>query len=126
MAKKKTSRKTTNASTKKSPRSKTEKSPRSKTEKSPRSKKQDADAQDDQAEVCSAADAVRAAQDELRRAEAHYRRVREQATEKMDEIRQTTIGEVLDGALEVVRQHPGPSLLAAVALGFMLDRWMRK
>ena len=80
----------------------------------------------EQPEVRSAADALRAAQEELRKAQARYHDVRQQAAQKVEEIRETTVGEVVDGALEVVRKYPGPSLLAALAFGFMLDRWLRK
>ena len=81
---------------------------------------------DDAPEVSEAADALKAAQDELKKAQANYHRLREQAAEKVDEIRETTVGEMVDGALEVVRKHPGSSLLAAFAAGFMFDRWLRK
>jgi Arc/MetJ-type ribon-helix-helix transcriptional regulator len=81
---------------------------------------------DDQGEFDSAADALRAAQEELHKAQAHYQAMREQAAEKIEEIRSTTVGDMVDGALEIVRKHPGPSLLAALAAGFMLDRWLRK
>jgi tetratricopeptide (TPR) repeat protein len=59
-------------------------------------------------------------------AEAQYRKVRQQAAEKIEEIRDTTVGDMVDGALDVVRKHPGPSLLVAAALGFLFDRWLRK
>ncbi len=81
---------------------------------------------DEQPQVRTAADTLRAAQEELRRAEAQYHKVRQQAAEKIEEIRDTTVGEMVDGALDVVRKHPGPSLLAAAALGFLFDRWLRK
>ena len=72
------------------------------------------------------ADALEAAEEELKKAQAHYQHLREQAAEKVEEIRDTTIGEAVDGALEVVRKYPGSSLLAAFACGFLIDRWLRK
>ncbi len=77
-------------------------------------------------QVQSAADALRAAREELRRVEEQYQKVRQQAAEKIEQVRDTTVGDMLDGALEIVRQHPGPSLLAAVAFGIMLDHWLRR
>ena len=83
-------------------------------------------AAEDSKEVSAAAEALKAAQEELKRAQENYHRLREQAAEKVDEIRDTTVGEVVDGALEVVRKYPGSSLLAAFAAGFVVDRWLRK
>ena len=82
--------------------------------------------QDESPEIRSAADALKKAQEELKKAQANYHHLREQAAEKIDEIRDTTVGDMVDGALEVVRKYPGSSLLAAFACGFMIDRWLRK
>lgn len=102
------------------------KTTRKKTAAKPQSADADRDPIDETPQVRTAADALRAAQDELRRAEAHYQKARRQAAEKLEEIRDTTVGDVVDGALNVVRRHPGPSLLAAMALGFLFDRWLRR
>ena len=88
----------------------------------PQSDDQDAGSFD----IDSAADALAAAREELRKAEARYHQLRERASEKVEEIRETTVGEMVDGALEVVRKYPGQSLLAAFACGFMFDRWLRR
>lgn len=81
---------------------------------------------DETPEVSAAADALRAAQDELKKAQANYHQLREQAAQKVEEIRDTTVGDMVDGTLEVVRKYPGSCLLAAFACGFMIDRWFRK
>lgn len=81
---------------------------------------------EDDPRVQKASATLRRAQEELRRAEEQYRAVREQAAEKFDELRETTVGDLIDGTLDVVRKHPGPSLLVAVAVGFMLDRLLRR
>ena len=97
--------------------------PRKKTQRAPSTTEdQGADAFD----IQSATDALAAAREELRKAEARYHDLRERASEKMEEIRETTVGDMVDGALEVVRKYPGQSLLAAFACGFMVDRWLRK
>ena len=81
---------------------------------------------DDSPEIRSAADAFKAAQEELKKAQANYHQLREQASQKVEEIRDTTVGDMVDGALEVVRKYPGSTLLAAFACGFMVDRWLRR
>jgi len=73
-----------------------------------------------------AEEAVRRAQEELRRARQLYRRVRRQATDRLKRLRQATAGELVDGALRLVRQYPGPSILIAVAVGFFLGRSLRR
>ncbi len=84
------------------------------------------DSIDERPEVRSAAEALRAAQAELQKAQEQYQQLREQAAETIENVRDTTLGDVVDGALEIVRKHPAASLLAAAACGFMFDRWLRK
>lgn len=92
----------------------------------PKKTSQPDDQSADSFDIHSAADALAAAREELRKAEARYHDLRQRASEKMEKIRETTVGEMVDGALEVVRKYPGQSLLAAFACGFMFDRWLRK
>ncbi len=42
-----------------------------------------------------------------------------QAAEKIQSVRETTIGEVIDDTLETVKKHPGPSPAAQRRLGFL-------
>ena len=92
----------------------------------PRKKTTRSKTADETPEVSAAADALRAAQEELKKAQANYHHLKEQASQKVEEIRDTTVGDVVDGTLEIVRKYPGSCLLAAFACGFMIDRWLRK
>ena len=77
-------------------------------------------------DVCSAAEALRRAKAELEKAQAFYERVCRQTTERLNTVRETTVGDVLDGTLETVKRHPGASLTLAAILGFFLGRLFRR
>jgi hypothetical protein len=85
---------------------------------------------DDRAAECPemhlAAEAVRLARMELEKAQKFYEDVRRQAEEKIQSVRETTVGEVIDKTLVAVKRNPGASLLASAALGFCLGRWAQK
>ena len=76
--------------------------------------------------VCSAAEALKRAKAELEKAQAFYEHVRQQTTERIQAVRETSVGDVLDGTLEIVRRHPGASLTLAAILGFFLGRLFRR
>ena len=76
--------------------------------------------------IAAAAEAVRHAREELHEAMEFYQKVRQQAGERWKQVRQTTVGEMADGGLEIVRKYPGAGLLAAVLAGFFLGRWTRR
>jgi ElaB/YqjD/DUF883 family membrane-anchored ribosome-binding protein len=78
------------------------------------------------AEVCSAADAVKRAKEELEKAQAYYQSVRQQATERWETIRASRVGDVIDATLDAVRRHPRTGLTIAALLGFLLGRWFRR
>ena len=78
------------------------------------------------AAACSAADALKRAKAELEKAQAFYETVRQQATERLKAVRQTSVGDVLDGTLEAVKRHPGASLTVAALVGFFLGRLFRR
>jgi ElaB/YqjD/DUF883 family membrane-anchored ribosome-binding protein len=76
--------------------------------------------------IHSAADAVRRAREELHKAQELYDKVRQEATERIQKVRKTTFGDVMDCTLETVRKHPGAGLTVAAALGFVLGRIFRR
>ncbi len=76
--------------------------------------------------IRSAADAVRCAEAELKKAREFYEKVRHEATERLQNMRKTTLGDVLDGTFETVRKHPGPGVIVAGVLGFLVGRMFRR
>jgi ElaB/YqjD/DUF883 family membrane-anchored ribosome-binding protein len=78
------------------------------------------------AAACSAADALRRAKAELEKAQAFYDHLRQQATERLKAVRQTSVGDVLDGTLEAAKRHPAASLGIAALAGFFLGRLFRR
>jgi hypothetical protein len=77
-------------------------------------------------DVCSAAAALKRAKAELEKAQAFYEHVCRQTTERIKAVRETSVGDVLDGTLETVKRHPGAGLTLAAILGFMLGRLFRR
>ncbi len=78
------------------------------------------------AAIQKAADAVRRAEDELRKAKQLYQKVRCEAAERLRAARQTTLGDLIDGAVNLVKKYPGPGVIAAVVIGFFLGRSLRR
>ena len=77
-------------------------------------------------EACSPAEVLKRAKAEMEKAHAFYEHVRQQAAEHLKDVRETSIGDVLDGTLETVKRHPGASLTLAALLGFLLGRMFRR
>jgi ElaB/YqjD/DUF883 family membrane-anchored ribosome-binding protein len=77
-------------------------------------------------EPCSPAEALRRAKAEMEKAHAFYEHIREQTAERLKEVRQKSIGDVLDSTLDSVKRHPGASLTLAALLGYMLGRLFRR
>jgi ElaB/YqjD/DUF883 family membrane-anchored ribosome-binding protein len=77
-------------------------------------------------EVCSAADALKLAKAEFEKAQAYYEKVRQQAVEGVKAVRETSVGDMIDGTLETVRRHPGASLTIAALAGLFLGRLFRR
>jgi ElaB/YqjD/DUF883 family membrane-anchored ribosome-binding protein len=73
-----------------------------------------------------AAEAVRRAREELQKAQELYDKVRHEATERLEKVRKTTFGDVIDCTLEAVKKRPGAGLTVAAALGFFLGRIFRR
>ena len=77
-------------------------------------------------EVTEAASDVEQARETLQQAEANYRRVCDEAAERVSQASRMTLGEALDGSLEFVRRHPVSGLCAAGVLGFLFGRVLRR
>jgi hypothetical protein len=77
-------------------------------------------------EGCSPAEVLRRAKAEMEKAHAFYEHVREQTAEHLKDVREKTIGDVLDGTLETVKRYPGASLTLAALFGFLLGRLFRR
>jgi len=69
---------------------------------------------------------VRRAKAELKKAEEVYQHVRRQAAEQLKQIREKTVADVVDGTLEMVKRHPGPSVIVAALIGFFFGRLFRR
>lgn len=81
---------------------------------------------DDDPAVKAAAEAVRRAENELAKAHAYYRELREQAVEHVEQIRDSQVGDLIDTTLRWVRKHPGGGVMIAGFLGFFLGRLFRR
>jgi ElaB/YqjD/DUF883 family membrane-anchored ribosome-binding protein len=77
-------------------------------------------------EVCSAAEALKRAKEELEKAQAFYENVRQQAAERIHSVRKANVGELLDGSLELVRRYPGAGVAVAALAGFFLGKMFRR
>ncbi|MBN1911412.1 MAG: hypothetical protein JW818_16840 [Pirellulales bacterium] len=60
------------------------------------------------------------------KAKQHCEDFRREANERLEKVRQTTLGDLMDGALEGVKRRPGLGLIAAAAAGFFLGRLFRR
>jgi ElaB/YqjD/DUF883 family membrane-anchored ribosome-binding protein len=83
-------------------------------------------AETDSPEIRSAADAVRRAKIELEKAQRLYEEVRQQAVERLEKVRETTVGDMIDGTLDAVRKRPALGLSLAAVLGFFVGRMFRR
>jgi len=81
---------------------------------------------DDQPDVQSAEEAVQRAREELQRAEEYCQQVRQKAAEQVERMRETTVGDVIDGGLSFAKKHPGISVAGAAVVGFFLGRLFRR
>jgi len=77
-------------------------------------------------EVHAAKEAVRRAEAELAKAGEFYSQIRQQAVDQLKRVRETTVADMLDGTLKLVKKHPGPSVLIAAVIGFFLGRLFRR
>jgi ElaB/YqjD/DUF883 family membrane-anchored ribosome-binding protein len=79
-----------------------------------------------QPRVKKAADAVQRAEAELKKARQIYEDVRRKATDRLKSARQKTLGDLIDGTLDLVKRHPGPGVILAGLLGFFFGRLFRR
>ena len=76
--------------------------------------------------VRKAAEAVRRAEAELEKAQQLYQKVRQEATDRLKAVREKSLGDLVDGTLNLVKKHPGPGVIVAALLGFFLGRLFRR
>ena len=76
--------------------------------------------------VRKAADAVRRAEAELEKAQQLYQKVRQEATDRLKAVREKSLGDLVDGTLNLVKKQPGPGVIVAALLGFFLGRLFRR
>jgi ElaB/YqjD/DUF883 family membrane-anchored ribosome-binding protein len=85
------------------------------------------DAESEQSpEVELAREAVRRAREEFHKAQDAYEEVRQRAAEGLKQVRESTVGDMVDGTIKLVRKYPGPSVIVAALLGFFLGRLFRR
>ena len=76
--------------------------------------------------VQKAAETVQRAEAELEKAQQLYQKVRQEATDRLKAVREKSVGDLIDGTLEVVKRHPGPGVILAAIIGFILGRLFRR
>ena len=81
---------------------------------------------DESPEVNAAAEAICIAQAELDKAYATYKSLRKDATDQMRKLRESTVGDVVEGTLETVKKHPALGVGLAALIGFFLGRLFRR
>lgn len=81
---------------------------------------------DREAEIQAAEEAVRRAEEELAKARRCYKEVRQQAACRLKEVGEKTVAQLVECTLSLTKRHPGPSLLAASLVGFLLGRLFRR
>ena len=51
--------------------------------------------------------------------------MRVQTTEQIERLKDTTVGELIDDTMKVVKKHPGLSVIAATMFGFFLGQHLK-
>jgi len=80
----------------------------------------------DSPEVHEADEAVRLAEAELKKAQAAYVKIRQEATDRLKRVREKTLGDLIDDLLAQVKKHPGPGVVIAMLAGLFLGRIFRR
>ncbi len=81
---------------------------------------------DERPEVQAARDALLAAREQFERARSQFEELRSRAADDVADLRERSPSDVLAGALEWVRKHPGPGVAAAIACGWFAGRIFRR
>lgn len=81
---------------------------------------------DELPEVSAAAEAIRRAKVELEKACDTYTSLRQEATEQVRRLRESTVGDVVEGTLKAVKKHPALGISLAALIGFFLGRLFRR
>lgn len=81
---------------------------------------------DEASELDAAEEAVRRAKEQLREARRAYWQLRRQAVQRLKNVREMSVGEIVDQTLKQVKRRPGPSVVVAVLAGFLLGRLFRR
>ena len=69
---------------------------------------------------------MRCAEAELEKAREFYKKVQEEATERIKSAREKTVGDLLDCTLDTVKKYPAAGLGAAALAGFFLGRLFKR
>ena len=77
-------------------------------------------------ELDAAEAAVRRAKAELKKAEEVYHQIRREATDQLKRARESTVADLVDGTLKLVKRYPGPGVVVAAVIGFFLGRLFRR
>ena len=77
-------------------------------------------------EVRKAADAVQKAKAELEKAQALYHKVRQETADRLKNVREKSVGDLIDGTLDVIKKHPGLGVILAAMIGFFFGRLFRR
>jgi hypothetical protein len=81
---------------------------------------------DERPEVRAAEEALRHAYEQVERARKNYDEIRAKAVEGLHQVRDRSFAELVSATLELVRKHPGPGVLAALACGWFAGRIFRR
>ena len=84
------------------------------------------EALDQSPKVRKAADAVEKAKAELEKAQSLYRKVRQETADRLKDVREKSVGDLIDGTLDLVKKHPGPGVILAAVVGFFFGRLFRR
>ncbi len=79
-----------------------------------------------EADSCSIADALKRAKAELDKAQACYENLKQQAADRVKAVRETSVGDMIDGTLDAVKRHPAAGLTLAALLGYFLGRLFKR
>lgn len=81
---------------------------------------------DEVPQVRAAEEAVRQAHEKLAQARDAYEQARVNAADELSNLREKNVGDLVDGATDYVRRHPGQGVLVAALCGFFLGRLFRR